>query len=89
MYFFYTGQALVQSLERIGQPFIINTQLMQKRGIDIVYMDRTFDNIVTKIVRCPEHGARRLCAAAPPARLARVVPRLPGRVPTPVQCLRA
>jgi hypothetical protein len=66
---FHARQPLIQSLEGIGQPFVINAQLMQNRGIYIVNVDRSLKDIVTKIVRLPEHRTSADSTATKPERV--------------------
>ena len=66
---FHTCQSLIQSLERIGQPFVVNAQLMQKRGIDVVNVNRSFHNIIAEVIRCPEYGTPTDPTATKPKRV--------------------
>ena len=45
------GQAVIASLETMGQSFMIDAHGMQDSGVKIVYVDRVFNNVVTKLVR--------------------------------------
>ena len=45
------GQAVIAPLETMGQSFMIDAHGMQYGGMKIVYVDRVFNNVVTKLIR--------------------------------------
>ena len=45
------GQAEVTALKLIGQALVIDAQKMQDCGIEIMNVDRIFNDVVAKIVR--------------------------------------
>ena len=44
------GESEVATFESIGQPFVIDSHQMQNRGLEIVWVDTVFDDVVGKVV---------------------------------------
>ena len=46
------GQPLITSLEPVDEPFVINSQAVHHRGLQVVHVDGVLDDVVTKVVGC-------------------------------------
>ena len=51
------GKSLIESLESIGEPFVVDAQLMQDRGVEVAYLNWVLCNFVSKFVRLPVSDA--------------------------------
>lgn len=49
---FDAGQAAIESLEFKAEPLIIDSELVQEGGVDIVYGYHVFDSVVSEFVGC-------------------------------------
>ncbi len=61
-------QAHVQTLELVRQPLVVDSQAVKESGVEVVYVDRVFDDVVAKVVRLTVHDTRLDAAAGQPGR---------------------
>ena len=47
---FDAGQPLVEALELEGEPFVVDAQAVQDRGVQVVDVDRVLDDVVAEVV---------------------------------------
>ena len=47
---FHAGQPLVEALVFVGEPFVIDAEQVQHGGVEIVNVDRVFDDVVGEVV---------------------------------------
>jgi hypothetical protein len=52
------GQAVVPALEAISQTLVVDAELVQDRGLQVVDVHGVFGRAVTKVIRCPIGNAR-------------------------------
>src|ERR1700733_1467171 len=63
---FDAGQTLVEPLVAVAEPFVIETQQVQDRGMELVDVDRVFDDVVGEIVGLAVDRAGSRAAAGHP-----------------------
>src|SRR5690242_2188570 len=62
----HIGQAEAAALEFIGQLFVVEPELVQHRGLEIMYVNRVFYDVIAEIVRFTIHDAGLDAAACHP-----------------------
>lgn len=60
----HVGEPVVTPLEAEGQPLVVDAQLVERRGLKIVNMDRILDDVVAELVGTPVTHAPRMPAPA-------------------------
>ena len=48
--FFHASQSLIEAEERERQPFVIDSQLVQNRCVEISHVDWVFNDVVTEVI---------------------------------------
>ena len=47
------GQAIIPTLEAVGQSFMIDAQAVQNRGMKIMHMHRIFRDVIARVIGLP------------------------------------
>ncbi len=47
-----SGQSVIQSLELVAKPLVINAKEMQQRGMQITYDKDVLDGVLAELIRC-------------------------------------
>ena len=66
----HIGQPEVSALVAVREFFVIDSERVQNRGVQVVNMDWLFDDVVTEIVSRTVHGSRLNTTTGHPFRVA-------------------
>ena len=67
---FNSGKSLIESLRLVGESFMVDTQQVERRGMEVANMNGIFDDIVRKVVCLAIDGSGFGTAACHPHRKA-------------------
>src|SRR4051812_20973020 len=69
----HVGEAEIAALEAVGEPLVVEAELVEERGVEIVDVDGVFDGVEAEVVGAAVAQAGLDAAAGEPDRVAAVV----------------
>src|SRR3954468_19596516 len=64
--FFHAGELAVEAAERVGEPFVVDAQDLEHRGVQVAEVDRVLGDVVAKVVGATELDAGLHASAGQP-----------------------